>query len=170
MNILQEARLFFTRSPAAGPISQASAAQCFRSKARLFFTRNCARRLASRPGCSRRLRSTARLHAICGKSSGNPDGCPAISFGYRRPPARIPDRCRSCGDDTRRAVGAGMPVGYRRSGPGGTSMVRMPAGRSGNNGKDAAKLDSSETGLRIDLLRRPDRRADLLRFRISLRI
>jgi hypothetical protein len=76
--------------------------------------------------------------------------------GYRLRPARIPGRCRFCGDDTRRAVGVDMAVGYRRSGPGGTSKVRMSAGRSGNNGKDAAKVDSSETGLRIDLLRKSD--------------
>jgi hypothetical protein len=54
-----------------------------------------------------------------------------------------------------------MPVGYRRPGPGETARVRMTAGRSGNNGKDAAKLVSSETGLRIDLLRKPDCDADL---------
>ena len=34
----------------------------------------------------------------------------------------------------------------------------MTAGRSDNNGKDAARRDSSETGLRIDLLRKSDRR------------
>jgi len=44
----------------------------------------------------------------------------------------------------------------RRSGPGGISGVRMTEGRSGNNGKDAAKRESSETGLRIDLLRKPN--------------
>jgi hypothetical protein len=48
----------------------------------------------------------------------------------------------------------------------------MKDGRSGNNGKDEARLrwDSSETGLRIDLMRKSDRRPDLQPCWNSLRI
>jgi len=46
----------------------------------------------------------------------------------------------------------------------------MKDGGSGNNGKDEARWDSSETGLRIDLLRKSDRRPDLQPCWNSLRI
>jgi len=116
-------------------------------------------------GCAR-----PRLHAIAGKSSGNRDGSRAISSGYRLRLGRIPGRCRFCGDDIRRAAGAGIAVDCRRSGQGGTWRARMTDGRSGNNGKDAARRESSETGLRIDLLRKPDCCAALQPCWNSLRI
>ena len=91
-----------------------------------------------------------------GSSSDNPDERPAISAGYRGRLGRTPDRTGFCGDGIRPAAGAGKLSGCRRSGQGGTWRVRRIDGRSGNNGKDAARRESSETGLRIDLLRKPD--------------
>jgi len=85
-----------------------------------------------------------------------------ITLGHR---ARDIER-----DDIRRAAGAGIAVDCRRSGQGGTWRARMTDGRSGNNGKDAARRESSETGLRIDLLRKPDCCAALQPCWNSLRI
>src|SRR5215471_9947351 len=143
MNIWQVAKLFFTRSRAAGPISQASARQRFRSRARLFFTKETAHGVGRPVPAATGDCVPALPDETPDSSADNRDEPGAICAGCHGRLRHIQDQWRSAGDAIRRAAGAGTPAGRTRSAADGIWRVRTTGNKNGSN--DAANGRSSES-------------------------
>ena len=105
--------MFFARSSAAGPRSQASDAEFFRSKARLFFARF---------GCGGSGRASAAVDDFARRSLGGSPGIVSNSLddfranvsGSLQSPAHTRDRSDVSGGDNPCDDGVGTLVGYRQ--------------------------------------------------------